>query len=416
MLAALAFALPVSTALSAVLALVFVVCVSAGAAVGAWPAAWRRWAGHPVVLASVAMYGVVLAGVAWSGAPMADVTRQLVRSLPWLLMPLFLVVLDGSPWPRRCLHAWSAALVLTLGLSYAHAAWAWAGLGHWPLPYAGGEQARGGEAIFHVHITHNVLMSLGVLWWLGRALWQHNATPLRRAVWVALALAGMANIVWMVPGRTGYFTLLGVLLVLTVQACPRRWLTPALAGVLLACVAALSLSGGARQQLERTWREIQTFRHAGQGPVGDINLSDYRPAIWAQAVHVAAQHPWVGQGTGSYRQAFCATAQPADLCAYGGGKHPHNQMLFIVIEAGALGLSAYLAWLVVLARAGWRQPQGSLPRHLMPGVLVVWLVYGMVDTPMMPLIERHLFVLLLALFVVPWSSAESVVAPHSDRR
>lgn len=408
LLVALAFAIPISNALTSVVTAAFVAVMLLGQAAGSWRGRWSVVLRHPVGLTSLAMYGCVLLAALWTTATPDAALNQATRNAALLLLPLFAVALWNSAWTRRCLQAFSVAMVLTLALSFAHALWGLAGAGPWPLPYKGG-----GDAIFHVHITHNVLMSVAVLVWLGQALADRALRPRLRWVLALLAALAVFNILWMVPGRTGYATLLAGLLVLVLVRCPRRWRAPCLLGIVTLSAAALWMSDSVQGRLDRTWREIQAFEGADVARRGDVNLADHRLAIWREALKVVEQRPLLGHGTGSYRTVFCASAQPPDMCLYGGGKHPHNQVLFIAIEEGMLGVACYAAWLLALGYAFWRQRNEGLLGAIGPGLWVVWVVYGMVDTPLQLLTERHFFPLFLALLV--FSPLASRAAPPDAR-
>jgi O-antigen ligase len=394
LLVALAFAIPVSNALTSVLTAVFVAVMALGQMVGSWRGRWSRVLRHPAVMASLALYGSVLLASLWTVAPQAGAGGQLVRNASLLLLPLFAVVLQEGPWTRRCLLAFSVAMGMTLVLSFAHALWLAAGVGTWVLPYKGG-----GDAIFHVHITHNVLMSVAVLVWLGWALVDRSLRPAQRWAWGGLALLAVFNILWMVPGRTGYLTLLAALLIVALVRCPRRWLAPCVLGIIALGATALWMSDSAQERLDRTWREIQAFEGADSTQRGDVNLADHRLAIWREAWKVIQHSPLLGNGTGSYRAAFCASAQPADMCLYGGGKHPHNQFLFVAIEGGVLGVACYAAWVLALGYGLWRRRGEGPLGAIGPGLWVVWMIYGMVDTPLQLLTERHFFPLFFALLL-----------------
>ena len=395
LLVALAFAIPLSNALTSVLTALFAATMLAGQAAGSWRWRWRAVGRHPAVRATLALYGSILLAALWSAAAPQALLGQLLRSAALLLLPLFAVALWHTPWPRRCLQAFLLAMGLTLALSLAHALWVRLDAGPWPLPYKGG-----GDAIFHVHITHNVLMSVAALAWLARACTGRALAWRQRMAYGLLAALAVFDILWLVPGRTGYATLLGGLFVLALVCCPRRWLLHWLGGMAVLCAAALWMSGSVQDRLDRTWREIQAFEGAGSAQRGDVNLADHRLAIWREALQVIGQRPVLGHGTGSYRQAFCASAQPADMCLYSGGKHPHNQWLFAAIEGGLPALAAYAAWVATLGWLLWRQ-RGlqTMAAAMGPSLWVVWMVYGMVDTPLQLLTERHFFPLFFVLLL-----------------
>lgn len=419
LLVLLVFALGLSNALTSVVAALFLLAALLALLLGAWRGQMVAVLRHPVVLSSLALFGFIALSGVWSEAPWPAMQAQLLRNAPLLLVPLFalscLAAAAGpTVWRRRCAWAFSSIMLLTLVLSFAHMAWgAWSS-NPWPFPYKGE-----GHAIFRVHITHNVLMSLAVALWLGLALWQRHWPRWQRAALALLALLGVYNIVWMVPGRTGYLTLLAVFAALALTRLrPRHWLL-AVAAVAVAGVVAVQTSASLQGRIDRTLNEVRTFetdKHTFTGKPGEVNPSDHRLAIWREALRTISRNPLAGHGVGSYRQAFCAQVVPADMCQYGAGQHPHNQVLFQTIEGGAIGAAVYLAWLATLLLLAWRQRHAGLAGYLGLAVVLVWISYGMVDTPLQLLVERLFFTLAFALLLIRPANggAPGAVPPEAD--
>jgi hypothetical protein len=82
---------------------------------------------------------------------------------------------------------------------------------------------------------------------------------------------------------------------------------------------------------------------------GVQNLSG-RERIWAAALRMSFDHPWLGVGPGAYAHHIGAYL-PADNA---GLSHPHNMVLHVSTETGIAGATLFLLLWAWLVRACWR--------------------------------------------------------------
>lgn len=92
---------------------------------------------------------------------------------------------------------------------------------------------------------------------------------------------------------------------------------------------------------------------AGALPEIDAALAGRLP-IWSTAAAMAQAHPVNGVGVRGFRYAYLDHAEAGDPWrAQGGAMHPHQLVLEIASETGAIGIAGWLAGVLLLVRA-WR--------------------------------------------------------------
>jgi O-antigen ligase len=145
------------------------------------------------------------------------------------------------------------------------------------------------------------------------------------------------------------------------------------AWILAACVVVAAAMGVAWKassrfdaRMDRTVAALQDSRHA-------INYaSSGRIDIWRVTAKMVAAHPVLGVGVRDFREAYPHYAPPNDhfvteeACGVGEGAcHPHQIVLEVLGDTGAVGLLLWLAG-VVLALRAWRNVGPQARRRAFP--------------------------------------------------
>jgi len=132
-----------------------------------------------------------------------------------------------------------------------------------------------------------------------------------------------------------------------------RRVAVAVGGVALLAGMALLFSGGS------VWRRVLS--------IPDLQANAERLQIWRANLAMLAERPLTGFGVGNHDQFmepyYAAHVQSAMR------DHAHNSFLQIAVDAGLLGLTAWLLLCAVLLRMGWRAQRNAQaePRYLLFG-------------------------------------------------
>ena len=150
----------------------------------------------------------------------------------------------------------------------------------------------------------------------------------------------MALFIWAVvltASRTG---LVGVALLALWALADRRLSRPARALLL-----ATPLLYAAAWWGMAWWAQASDHTFGGQQRLAEGDVSGSRFRIWADALHLIAQHPWTGVGWGNFNFAWSLTPFPQRHTAF--FDHTHNLPLQLAVELGlplALVICALLLW------------------------------------------------------------------------
>ena len=214
-------------------------------------------------------------------------------------------------------------------------------------------------------------------------------------LWGARARFGRAGLVAAVLFLLGPVLLAGsraawLMYALVVTACfwretraPLRfvvWLACACAVVALAIGVAWKVSPRFDQRLDRT-----LLAFGGSAQALDA-ASSGRLEIWRDALRMAAAHPVNGVGVRGFRYAYPEYAQAGDrflgveACgADEGACHPHQIVLEVLDETGAVGLALWLAGIALAWRA-WRGADRAARERAWPVSLALGVMLFPLDT------------------------------------
>jgi O-antigen ligase len=396
---ALAFALPVSTALAnACLA-----ALLAGWLVsGRWrPALAQVVATAPAALAAL-LLGWLLLTAAWSAASWSEAMAMARKYSDLVLIGLFAWLLREPAARARAIDAFCAAMLLTLALSCAAAA----GLS---LPSGLVKAIPGNAVVFKMHITHGLLMSLAALIFAHRGL-RSEGTRARVFWWCACALAS-ANVLFMIDGRTGYVVLAAFALLAARLRAGWPGVAAALLAVVASAVTAYHGADGLRSRIDLAVSEAREWR--ADRPVQANDSIGSRLEFWSNSATLVREHPLAGHGLGAFPASYAA------LTAGSGRQvphHPHNEFLLLAVQAG-LPAAALFAWLLVrLYGAGSASPSGrsstrALPvEALLASAIALWMALGCAfNSLLIDHTESLLFALVVGL-VCAWLHGQSAPA------
>ncbi len=134
---------------------------------------------------------------------------------------------------------------------------------------------------------------------------------------------------------------------------------------------------------QRMQRTLLVFNDSAQGL--DAALSG-RMEIWQVAAKMYAAHPLTGVGVRGFRYAYPQFASPADhflteeSCGPGEGAcHPHQIVLEILDDTGALGLALWLLGIVLALRV-WRRSDANARERAWPASVALFVMLFPINT------------------------------------
>ena len=290
-----------------------------------------RW-----VLAILALFAFSLF---WTVAD-AEVALAALTKHSKLLLPFLLVLLI------RSVHEARVALIL-FGLAQSVlACLSWASAAGLTLPWLA---ARGWGwtpgIVFTSYLDQSIIFSVtaAVLWHLRR----ENLWP----AWLglAMAVAMLANVLVLLPGRTGYLIAILVLTLVAVWALPKRWQWPAVLLVPILMMTSLWF-GSSKIQARIALVAAESRAFISNAEVG--SSAAFRLNAWRRSWQAIAEQPLTGHGVGAWTGVVKRLEGANGTAVFGSGKlsNPHQEFMLWGVELGLLGLLLLPAWIVALLR------------------------------------------------------------------
>lgn len=322
--------MPVSTAMDNVLLLILLLAVVLGGHVmEVARIAWQV----PVARAAMILFFALVCGNFYGAGH--ESFKYLGKYIDIAFVPVFIWALSDPVWKRHAAHGFLLAmglvLVLSVGLFAEIVPGAW-------FPSA----TPAYPVVFKLSITHNYFMAILVLFSIVYA--KQAARPAIKWLWLALALLGISNVLFMVPGRTGQIILLLILAYLAISQFRLRYAI-GMAAILVAAVALLYAFDQFNGRWEMAFNELRAWQ---SGVRGDSTSSvGTRLDYYVNTLRIIAEHPWFGVGTAGFPAAYDAIVAGTGMP---GSNNPHNQYLLFTAQLGPLGLILFVALLAVMAK------------------------------------------------------------------
>jgi len=339
----------------------------AGVAV-AWRmrAALRAHPGLPLLLAAFAAYWLATAFSAFDAVDPRKAWTETAADLRYLPFGLYALAVLDTP-VRRARFAWLIAIVVAFWTldALAQAAFGTSLGGRLEADRVSGVFGDDNLKLGPVLAVFAPALLVEVLHRYGRraalVAWSVLAAAIlvagARAAWIAFALAT---------------------LVLVVRVARDRRQLVAFAAIVIAAASLLAVAGYAIS--DRVAARVHRTATALAGDRAGVDHAlAFRLPIWRTAIAMGAAHPINGVGVRGFRHAYPQYSEAGDRWVDAGSdtgaSHPHQIVLELIAETGAIGL---LLWLAAAAAfvAGWRRA-GRAARHaaFAPGLGLVAMTF-----------------------------------------
>lgn len=327
----------------------------------AQPALRRRIATlrhHPLAVAFAVFMLPILVGALYGAGTWHNSLTAVFAWRRALLLPLGLAVFDDRA--GKLLAAKSILIVCLAGVAVSFVTFGF----DLVLTY----RIRNG-IVFQNYATQGMALSIALAVILAALLRPKLVEEDRllgnRWVMAVAALLLILDIVFVLPGRSGYVSVLVMGVASVAFSVPGRWSTKAAAAVAIAAVLGILLASSSltRNRVSQAVNEITTADQVEQGT--SLGL---RVVFLRHTLRLVADHPVFGVGTGSFAAGYRPYVQ--DLPGWHGTQtgDPHNQFLKFLAEQGLVGL---LCVVYFLARA-FAYPAPAPFRQLAAAVLLGW--------------------------------------------
>lgn len=324
----------------------------------------RRWQGwSPYVIA--AMLGALLFSTLYSVAPWKDALGDVVKYAKLLLVVFVPYLITTRSQARTAFAFWAAIQVFILASSLALAA----GIA---LPWVTAPRFIETNSVFHEYLHQSIMTaSFAAVCWHLRGEW---GSPRLQKMSTILAILALVNVMFMLPGRSGYVAALIVMVLGLFWQTRGYWRVATVIGPVAVVAVAFLVSPQFKDRIQLVASEAAAF-HLGHDPGSSIA---WRLNFWNRSVQAITERPLTGFGSGSWGIEYQRLDAGSDKAYRGHGGNPHQEYLLWGVLLGLGGIALLLALLVAL----WRDAsQLATPyRRCMKTVILIMATIGLFNS------------------------------------
>jgi O-antigen ligase len=369
---ALAFAIPISTTLTTIMASIVLMAWGFG---GNWQQKKEILCHHPVTKWMYPLIILTFIGITYSSGDGKSIYRSLFDSCRLLFIPVLIYFFQDKKVARLALWSFVGAMGITLVLAFLKI-YAGFPIG---LKYPAG-------AIFKSHIKTSFFMAMAAFF-LAFELKQIQS---HRFLIFLVVIAMAYYLLFMSVGRIGYITFVLCL-------CFLAWHWYRLKGLMLASVIALVTIGTAylvsdlfADRINLLAQDLDLYHQGGR--LLESSLGS-RIQFAKTSSALISERPFWGWGTGSFAEAYATMHQGEETLLT---DNPHNEFLRVGVELGGAGLIL----LIMLFLWQWRLSK-YLPKEtqgLCRGILLAFIVGCLINSWLKDFTEGYFYCLMMAVF------------------
>jgi O-antigen ligase len=257
-------------------------------------------------------------------------------------------------------------------------------------------------------VTQAMAFAIGAFF-AGALLATRPAAAKRERILLVLALLLLlGQLVFLQVGRSGQ-VMFGILVIVAAAMLlrgPRRAF--AIAAVPALAVVAFTISPVMQSRFSTAWQELGNAAAAKE-----YTSMGIRVVMWQNSVELIRERPLLGYGLGGLEPAYAAHIKDraSGWKAIVTGD-PHNQYLAAWIDAGIVGL---IAFVFMLASAAL-QPAPSPWRPIGVALLVAWCATSMISSHFQTFNEGHMIAIFLGALLAPAGREERVAQAEASAR
>jgi O-antigen ligase len=306
-------------------------------------AAGSPLAGMSTPIAVLIAFFAFAVSLFWTVAPQADAYGSLAKYGKLIVIVLMVLFIRDRREASYALGAFAAAQTFLLASS-------WALFAHVPVPWATSHQALTEYSVFSSYLDQGIISAAfaAVCWhfrdfapgWFGRLLA------------IFLALAALANVLFVLSGRSGHVVAIALISLAIMWELPKRYRAVVVVLPFLLTLALFFSSSKVRDRLTKVETEVQAY----STQTAPASSSGERLDFWRKAVQSIGQHPLAGAGVGSWSSEFNRLSReqnPAHIDIAGNG-NPHQEYLLWGVQLGIPGILLFLFLLFSVLRDSTR--------------------------------------------------------------
>ena len=340
-----------------------------------------------VILIAMLLWG---ASLLWTGAGLEDALVAFVKHGKLVTIPILIYLVRSQREAK-----WGVAALL--------AGQTWVLFSSWlmafdvPLPWVMRVSGPADPLTQFVpyadsYLDQSIMLAstAGVLWHLGRG---HASL----GKWSkCLALAGLFNVLVLMPGRTGYILAIVTVCLAALFEIPAK--LRLVSSVVIPALLVLALFYTLPQFQQRVGQAAHELGTYNTSP--DVHSSvGARLNMWKLSLQAIAERPWTGHGVGSWSPVAKRLYGTGGNALFGAGNvsNPHQELLLWTVELGIAGTLLFLGLLYALVSDTRALP--TPVRRAIRSLMVMLLIACLFNSPLYDDLMGDYFCIALGLLL-----------------
>lgn len=348
---------------------------------------------HPLTVGLIPFAAMVVLATFYGPASWHDALSSLIGWRRLLLVPLAMAVFDNE-FSKRLLFKVLVITCLVGAFFSFYTAWRY-------IPIF--DKLPPGIS-FHNYSVQGLGFSLAIIVGIAAMLRPEVFAGDRllgnRFIMAATIAMLVFDVVFILSGRSGYLSLIVMVVIAVTLLVRGSWRTKAFAGAsVLVCI--VLLLGSSAQVRGRVGQALHEFETADKS--AKPTSLGYRAVFWPTTIRMVLGHPIFGVGTGGFEDGYRPYGK--NVAGWQGSEtgDPHNQFLKILGEQGLLGLAAFLFFIFRALTC----PAPTPYRQLAAAALFSWCATSLANSHFSTFVEgRLIFFWLGAMLATPSGATE----------
>jgi O-antigen ligase len=295
----------------------------------------KAWTPPAVALALLAFALSLL----WTVAPQEQALGSLAKYGKLLIIIVMMALIRERREALYALGAFAVSQLLVVASS-------WLLFVHLPVAWATSRTTLSHYTVFSGYLDQGIMSAVfAALCWHLRGLVPGRYGP---QVAIAVAVASLANVFFVLAGRSGQVVGVAMLSLAIMWQLPKKYRIVVAVLPFLLMLALFVSSPTMRERLTLLKTEVQAY-----SPQQDTNTSSgVRLTFWRMATQLIAQRPLAGAGVGSWSTEYNRLERqknPAHKDINPNG-NPHQEYLYWGVQLGIPGLLLFAAFLLSVLR------------------------------------------------------------------
>ena len=329
-------------------------------------------ANNPAVAAPLILFSLLAIGLLYASVPWHEKLPIFFKYHKLLYIPIVISIVQTEQQRKYAINAFLIAAIVVLFLSYLEL------LGLIPFKDIGQ-----GYIVTKNRIAHNIIMAFATFLMLHRMIRSEGS---QKWTWLILSLMAIANIFFMINGRTGQV----IMLLLIVLFAWQVWRFGAMKYLVIFAMMAFLVPKFTH--FESIVRLQGTYQEA-QDPNDSAGM---RMTFYKNTLQMIKENTLFGVGTGGFRSAYHQQIQNKSNVYE--TANPHNEYLRISAEIGLVGLVAFLFLLSSQWRLSFQLPSVN-DRHILQGLILCFSVGCLMNSLLLDASEGRFYSILAGVLL-----------------